>query len=108
MSQPTPEQIAQFQQDQQTRAALQQAFAQFYGNVISFLQKLSFPENIKLYMYQNLDQGAMWAKVGIDALQFNFQSQAPTAPQESKPEDEAKEEAPKEACESQQEEKPQE
>ncbi len=110
MTQPTPEQIAQFQQDEQTRAALLQGFSSLYNNLTDYVGRLGMPNNIKLWCIMNLDQGAMWAREGIAAMQFNFQSQPPATPpvppQESKPQDEKKEETPKETSEPKQEEKP--
>lgn len=80
------------QEAQQTRIALQLGFANLYKNLTDYLQRLNISATIKSFSMMNLDQGAMWVREGIAAMQFNFQEKPSEVPQEDKLEDEVKKE----------------
>lgn len=67
------------EEHQNTRIALNQAFAKFYNDLTGFLNRLNLNPSLKSFCFMNLDQGAMWAREAISILQFNetFNTQNP-------------------------------
>ncbi len=97
----------QIEEANQTREALRIAFEQFYSNLAGFLQRLNIEPTMKSYCAMNFDQGAFWAREGINAMFKTFQAPSQGS-QSNQPEGDKKEEEVKENSEPKQEEKPQE
>ena len=75
-------------QNQQMRAALGQSFEKFYGEIISFLDRLPLHSQLKSHSFMNFDQAAFWARQAIGTLVLDApapQQDVPPAPQETDP-----------------------